>query len=164
MTTKNQTILTKDIKDKKIKVVREFAGPVESVWAAWTDASLLDQWWAPRPWKAVTKSMDFSEGGYWLYYMSGPDGEQIWNRVDFITIEPQKSFIADSYFCDEQGNNNFTISIMHWKNQFHKTVEGTKVEVEITFAETADLEKIIEMGFQEGFTSAHENLDEILGK
>ena len=110
MTTKNQTILSKDIDNKKIKVVREFAAPVEDVWAAWTDASLLDQWWAPKPWKAITKSMDFREGGYWLYYMSGPNGEQIWNRVDFITIDPQKSFIAESYFCDEAGKNNFTHS------------------------------------------------------
>lgn len=31
MTTKNQTILTKDVANKKIKVVREFAAPVESV-------------------------------------------------------------------------------------------------------------------------------------
>jgi len=164
MTTKNQTILSKDLDNKKIKVVREFTGPVESVWTAWTDASLLDQWWAPRPWKAITKSMDFSEGGYWLYYMSGPNGEQVWNRVDFITIEPQKSFIAQSSFCDEAGNKTSDLPGMHWKNQFLKTQGGTKVEVEITFAEIADLEKIIEMGFQEGFAAALENLDEILGK
>ena len=53
---------------------------------------------------------------------------------------------------------------MHWKNRFHKTREGTKVEVEITFAENADLEKIIEMGFEAGFTAALENLDELLEK
>ena len=53
---------------------------------------------------------------------------------------------------------------MHWKNLFHKTGEGTKVEVEITFAKTADLEKIIEMGFEAGFTAGLENLDELLEK
>ena len=164
MTTKNQTILSKDIDNKKITVLREFAAPVEEVWAAWTDASLLDQWWAPKPWKAITKSMDFREGGHWLYYMSGPNGEQIWNRIDFTTIDPQKSFIAESCFCDEAGKNNFTLPGMHWKNLFHKTGEGTKVEVEITFAKTADLEKIIEMGFEAGFKAGLENLDELLEK
>ena len=164
MTTKNQTILSKDIENKRIKVVREFAAPVKDVWEAWTDASLLDQWWAPKPWKAITKSMDFREGGHWLYYMSGPDGEQIWNRVDFITIDAQKSLITDSYFCDEAGNNNFMIPVMHWKNQFHTTAEGSKVEMEITFTEAGGIEKIVEMGFEEGFTAALENLDEILEK
>jgi hypothetical protein len=41
---------------------------------------------------------------------------------------------------------------------------GTKVEVEITFATQADMEKIIEMGFEVGFTAAHGNLDELLAK
>ena len=48
MTTKKQTSISKDLANKKITVVREFAAPPESVWAAWTDASLLDQWWAPK--------------------------------------------------------------------------------------------------------------------
>ena len=162
MTTKNQTILTKDIANKKINVVREFAAPLESVWDAWTDASLLDQWWAPKPWKAVTKSMDFREGGYWLYCMTGPNGEQSWCREDFITIDPKKLFIIENYFCDEAGNKDTAMPSMHWKNRFYKTQEGTKVEVEITFAETADLERIIEMGFEAGFTAGLENLDELL--
>jgi uncharacterized protein YndB with AHSA1/START domain len=164
MTTKNQTILSKDFINKKISVVREFQAPVESVWAAWTEASLLDQWWAPRPWKTVTGSMDFREGGLWLYHMSGPNGEKIWNRVDFIAIEPQKSLSAQSSFCDETGKKTSDLPSMQWYNQFIKSQVGTKVVVELTFAETADLEKIIEMGFQQGFTSALENLDEILEK
>lgn len=56
------------------------------------------------------------------------------------------------------------IPSMHWKNQFYKTCEGTKVEVEITFAETTDLEKIIEMGFEPWFKAGLENLDELLAK
>jgi hypothetical protein len=51
---------------------------------------------------------------------------------------------------------------MHWKNEFSATDKGTKVEIEITFANEADMHKIIEMGFEEGFTSAHGNLDELL--
>lgn len=164
MKTKNQTILSKDPDNKKIKVIREFAASIEDVWAAWTDASLLDQWWAPKPWKAITKSMDFREGGYWLYCMTGPNGEQSWDRADFVTIEPQKLLIVENFFCDETGNRNSALPTMHWKNRFYKTQEGTKVEVEITFAEKADLEKIIAMGFEAGFTAALENLDELLEK
>ena len=53
---------------------------------------------------------------------------------------------------------------MHWMVQFSKASTGTKVEVEITFASVEDLEKIIEMGFKEGFAAAHNNLDELLAK
>ena len=52
-----------DKENNRVNVVREFSAPVGKVWAAWTQQELLDQWWAPRPWKARTKSMDFREGG-----------------------------------------------------------------------------------------------------
>jgi hypothetical protein len=36
------------------------------------------------------------------------------------------------------------------------------VEVVVNFESEADMEKIIEMGFQEGFAAAHGNLDKLL--
>ena len=157
-----ETIFTKDASNKKITVVREFDAPPESVWKAWTDSKLLEQWWAPKPWKAVNKSMDFRNGGSWLYYMEGPDGTRHYSRSDFKNIVPNKSFSADDAFTDEQGKVTTDLPGMAWKNEFSKTGNGTKVTVEITFASEADLEKIIEMGFKEGFTAAHRNLDELL--
>ncbi len=66
-----QTTISKDAANKKLIVVREFDAPLEQVWKAWTDKDILDKWWAPKPWKAKTKSMDFREGGAWLYSMGG---------------------------------------------------------------------------------------------
>ena len=51
---------------------------------------------------------------------------------------------------------------MHWKNEFGETESGTQVEVVITYSSVADLEKILELGFEEGFTAALGNLDELL--
>ena len=157
-----QTTISKDAANKKLIVVREFDAPLEEVWKAWTEKDLLDQWWAPKPWKAKTKTMDFREGGMWLYSMVGPDGRESYCRADFETIVPNKNFSAEDAFCDENGNVTHDIPGMHWKNEFSATDAGTKVEVEITFTTEADMEKIIEMGFKEGFTAAHDNLDELL--
>src|SRR6476620_501148 len=93
-----QTIITKDLANKKIFVVREFEGTPEQVWQAWTESEVLDKWWAPKPWKAKTKKMDFREGGSWLYCMEGPDGTQAWCRVDYQTMIPNKSFTAVGAF------------------------------------------------------------------
>jgi PhnB protein len=165
MKTLKQTEITTDLANKKLQVVREFDAPLEQVWRAWTESELLDQWWAPKPWKARTKSMDFREGGSWLYCMEGPEGEESpWCRADYKTIDAQKSFTIVDAFCDENGNDNSDTPNMHWKNVFSETNSGTRVEVEITFASVADLEKIVEMGFKEGFTAGLENLDELLAK
>ena len=159
-----QTTITKGDDNKKLFVVREFDGTPEQVWKAWTDSNILDQWWAPKPWKANTKTMDFREGGHWLYYMEGPAGEKQYCRMDYQSIDPNKSFTGIDAFCDEQGNKTNELPNMKWKNEFTATATGTRVNVEITFDNEADLEKIVEMGFKEGFTAAHGNLDELLAK
>jgi uncharacterized protein YndB with AHSA1/START domain len=160
----NQTIYKKDTANKKMDVSREFAADVETTWKAWTDPALLDQWWAPHPWKAKTKSMNFKEGGRWLYCMMGPDGSVHWARADYRTIVAPKYFIADDCFCDENGVKNDQMPSMTWKVQFESSGAGTKVQVEITFASEKDLQQIIDTGFEEGFRMAHGNLDELLKK
>lgn len=159
-----ETIFTKDPSNKKMKVVREFDAPLQQVWKAWTESKLLDQWWAPKPWKANTQSMDFREGGTWLYYMEGPDGSRHYCRVDYKTIVPDKFFIGEDSFCDENGKPNTEAPQTTWNSRFSSTPNGTKVEVELTFAKEADLERLVEMGFKEGFAAAHTNLDELLAK
>lgn len=159
-----KTIFTRDLPQKKVNVVREFAAPLAQVWKAWTDPELLDQWWAPEPWKAVTKTMDFKSGGHWLYYMKGPDGTQSYCRADYKNIQPLKSYESIDAFCDENGEINKDFPRMNWKTQFSESPKGTKVEIEITYDSVEDLLKIAELGFEEGFTAAHGNLDRLLAK
>src|SRR5690606_24689155 len=92
--------------NKTIHVTREFDANLELVWEAWTNPEILDQWWAPKPWRTETKSMDFREGGHWLYAMVGPKGEKHWNMAQYISIENEKYFKAKDGFCDENGNIN----------------------------------------------------------
>lgn len=164
MTITNETVYTKDVPNKKIFVKREFKAPVEQVWKAWTDAALLDQWWAPRPWKAETKTMDFKAGGMWLYRMAGPDGTHAWCRVDFESINAPQSFKSTSRFCDENGNPDSTFPTMHWEVNFSSIEGGTRVDVTLSFDTEEEMNKIIEMGFQEGFKMGLGNLDELLAQ
>src|SRR5580692_9150110 len=111
---KHETAITKNKTDRKLNIIREFNAPSGKVWKAFTESAILDQWWAPRPWKAETKSLDLREGGVWHYCMVGPKGEQHWCRVDFEAIDPQMSFRAVSGFCDEKGVRNDLLPLMHW--------------------------------------------------
>jgi uncharacterized protein YndB with AHSA1/START domain len=155
-------VFSKDIPKKQLTVVRDFDAPVALVWKAWTERDILDQWWAPKPWKAETKSMDFRVGGRWLYCMVGPNAEQHWCRVDFRAITPQVSVASTAIFCDEEGHPNTDMPTMNWLQQFSQTAHGTTVTVVLTFDNEASMEKIIVMGFQQGFSMGMSNLDEYL--
>lgn len=161
----NKTILFNfdvDKENNQIKVDRSFNAPVDLVWAAWTEADILDQWWAPKPWVTKTKTMDFREGGYWLYAMVSPENEEHWVRVDYIEISPEKYFSSYDGFCDSDGSPNTMLPRNKWENHFTSQGDDTLVSILLTFDTLEDLEKIISMGFKEGFTAGLENLDQYI--
>lgn len=151
-----------DKKNKTIHVKREFAADLKLVWDAWTKPELLDQWWAPKPYVTKTKSMNFSEGGFWLYAMISPEDIAHWCRADYKKIDPLKSFSGLDAFCDEQGNINQDFPRSLWTNSFTENGKTTTVNIQIEYKELADLEKIIQLGFKEGFTMALSNLDQYI--
>ncbi|MBB6610621.1 SRPBCC domain-containing protein [Pontibacter sp. Tf4] len=148
--------------NKTITVKREFAAELPLVWDAYTKSEILDQWWAPKPWKARTKTMDFREGGYWHYAMVGPEGEEHWALAHYKTIDTKKRFTAMDGFANAEGVVNTEMPQYKWEVSFTPKEEVTLVENLITFDDLAQLETTIQMGFKEGLTMAMENLDALL--
>lgn len=144
-----------------VNVKREFNAPIADVWSAWTEAEILDQWWAPTPWKSKTKSMDFKEGGRRLYAMVGPDGQERWSFFDYTSISPKTNFKHSSTFCDSEANPDPNFGSSYWDLTFSEQGNSTIVDIAIRRDSLAELEMVIEMGFKEGFTIAMEGLDKI---
>lgn len=154
-----------DKDNRKITVKRDFAAGLPLVWDAYTKSEILDQWWAPKPWKAKTKTMDFRDGGTWLYAMVGPEGEEHWSLVNYIKIHPQHSFSGVDAFSDDKGVINKEMPQSKWEVSFEeKGKELTGVQLLISYDDLAQLEATIEMGFKEGLGMGMENLDELLEK
>lgn len=164
MNTENKTQVTKDLANKSILISREFNASLKTVWRAFTEKEILDQWWAPKPWKAETKFMDFIVGGYWMYAMVGPDNTKHWARANFLAISPLVSFEIEDAFCDEEGNVNTALPLSTWLNTFIETKTGTRVEAKLIFATEEDLLKLVEMGFEEGFSMGLNQLEELLNQ
>jgi len=106
--------------------------------------------------------MEFKPGGRWHYSMVGPNGERHWSLVEFKSIDPQRSFRADCVFCDENGTPDNFGPPMHWYVEFAATPTGSRIDVTLTFDKDADLRKIVEMGFEGGFTIGLNQLEEVL--
>ena len=152
----------KDLAAKTIQITRSFKAPLNKVWRAFTEKELLDQWWGPQPWRAETKHMDFREGGYWLYAMVGPEGEKHWSRADFQSIEPMNSFKGKDGFCDENGTMNTEMPVTEWTNVFTETAEGTTVTNTLLFESEKDLQTMVDMGFEQGYSMGLNQLEALL--
>jgi uncharacterized protein YndB with AHSA1/START domain len=148
--------------EKSILVSKEFNAPTEFVWQAFTNHMVLDQWWGPDPWHAVTKSMDFKEGGSWLYAMVGPAGEKHWSRMEYIKIIPLQSYELIDGFCDEHGKWNEEMPVSKGQNVFTGTPEGTRVDFKMFFPTVDGLQKTVEMGFEQGITICMDQLDKLI--
>ncbi|MEP6746520.1 MAG: SRPBCC domain-containing protein [Bacteroidota bacterium] len=162
MITKNKARFTKDAAGKKITVIKEVDASPDKVWEAWTTSQQLDKWWAPKPYKAVTRRMDFREGGSWLYKMEGPEGKGQWDKFEYNKIDKPKLYTAKAGFSDENGQRKPGEPVWNWKNSFIKTADGTRIESEISFEKKEDMDKILDTGFEEGYSSGLDNLDELL--
>lgn len=151
-----------DKSENTITIKREFAARRQLVWDAYTTSELLDQWFAPEPFKTETKTMDFSEGGHWLYAMVGPD-EKHWGRMDYLEISPIENYVALDGFCDEDGNLNPELPQATWDVTFQDLDDNSLVQTVVTYKSLEELETVIEMGMKEGLIATLENLDELLG-
>jgi len=148
--------------NKTITVKREFAAALPLVWDAYTKSEILDEWWAPKPWKSRTKIMDFREGGHWHYAMVGPEGQEHWALAYYKDIQFQKSFKVLDAFADADGNVNKELPESKWEINFIDKGQVTLVDFHISYDDLDQLEATLQMGFKEGLAMAMEGLDELL--
>lgn len=153
---------TVDKETNTVKVTREFTASKDLVWRTWTEPELLDQWWGPKPFDAVTKSMNFSVGGKRVYAMVGPNKEEHWAFAEYTSINPKDDYSCNSGFCDSEGKKSDFLPASEWMVSFREADGVTTVYVEIKHQSLEELEKIIEMGFKEGFTACLEQLAEFI--
>ena len=165
----NSSLLFNFKVDKSTSTVfvdKEFDAELSLVWDAFTKQEILDQWWAPKPLISKTKYMDFRVGGRRFYAMASPDGMEIgWQIFNYTSITPKSNFKCLSVFTDKHETPLF--STANWDLTFSEqngpdAFQRTKVSISIYFESLEELEKMIEMGFKEGFTMTLNELTNLL--
>jgi uncharacterized protein YndB with AHSA1/START domain len=160
---------TVDKAAKKVFVTREFDAELDLVWDAFTKAEILDQWNAPAPFTAKTKVMDFRVGGRRFYAMVSPEGNERWAIQRYTSISPKTNFKMLNAFADQDENPelpgsewDYTFSEQNARPDEPVGQRKTKVSITIYNESLARMEKMIEMGFTEGFMMTLKRLEDLL--
>jgi uncharacterized protein YndB with AHSA1/START domain len=151
---------TVDKPAKTVFINREFDADLALVWDAFTKQEILDQWWAPKPWASKTKFMNFEVGGRRFYAMVSPEGQERWSVQKYTSISPKTNFKMLNAFADKDENPELPGS--DWDLNFSEQNGTTKVSITIKNDSLARMEKMIEMGFKEGFTMTLDYLADLL--
>ena len=151
---------TVDKEAKTVFVNREFAAELSLVWDAFTKQEIIDQWWAPKPYKSRTKVMNFEVGGRRFYAMVSPEGQENWALQKYTSISPKTNFKMFNAFADKDENPQLPGS--DWDFNFGEQNGITKVSIIIKNESLERMEKMIEMGFQGGFTATLDYLEKLL--
>ena len=104
--------------------------------------------------------MDFKVGGRRFYAMVSPEGQERWAIQKYTSISPKTNFKMFNAFADKDENPELPGS--DWDYTFSEQDEKTKVSITIYNESLARMEKMIEMGFTEGFKMSMNNLENLL--
>jgi len=152
---------TVDKSTKTVFITREFEAEQSLVWDAFTKKEILDQWWAPKPFESRTKVLDFKVGGRRFYAMVSAEGQELnYSIQTYTSISPKTNFKFESVFADKDENPFPPNS--NWDLTFSEENGITKVSISIFNESLERMEKMIEIGFKEGFTKTLSTLNNLL--
>jgi uncharacterized protein YndB with AHSA1/START domain len=152
----------KDPEAHTMKVVAEFAAPVERVWALYADPRKLERHWGPPGWPATFVEHRLVPGSRSHSFMAGPNGEQpqgVWNVV---AVDGPRSFEIEDAFADEHGVPNEEMGWTHIAARFQPIESGTRVKFVSTFQSPEQLQQMLDMGMEEGLKQAMGQIDDLL--
>ena len=159
MTTHKTTTTTEG---RDLVLNRVIDAPPHIVFAAWTNPSLLKQWFAPLPWTTPAAETDVRVGGSSLIVMRGPDGRDIPCRGLYLEVVPNERLVFTDAFTNawEPSEKPFMTVILTFENQVGKTNYTARVR----HWTVADREAHEKMGFHQGWPICTRQLAELVAK
>ena len=154
--------MTNETSDRELMLTRLIDAPREKLYRAWTDATLLKQWFAPLPWTTSHVELDVRPGGASTVVMRSPEGNDMPCPGVYLEVVPnERLVVTDAYtsawqpsekpfmtliltFEEEGGKTRYTARARHWS--------------------VADKEAHEKMGFHQGWGQCADQLAALVAK
>ena len=157
------TDITRDLDHRTLTITARFAATVERVWALYADPRQLERVWGPPTHPTTFVDHDLAPGGRMAYYMTSPEGERFGGWWQVTAVDEPTSFAFDDGFADADLQPADDMPVSHNVYTFTPDGEGGTVATFHSAYDTAEaLQQVLDMGVEEGATSAISQIDEYL--
>jgi uncharacterized protein YndB with AHSA1/START domain len=156
------TSIEKDLDALTMTVTADFGAPRERLWEAYVDPRQIEKFWGPVEWPATFTRHDVFVGGRSAYFMTGPDGERSAGFWEFLAVDEGKFFEVRDGFADDAGAENTAMPSMRMTFSFEDTDSGSRLVTTTWFGSLDELEQLLDMGMEEGMSSAMGQIDRVL--
>ena len=158
----SDTTKAMDSGPRELGLTRLIDAPPVKLFRAWTEPALLKQWFCPLPWTVASAELDVRPGGSSLIVMRSPEGQEFPNPGVYLEVVPNRKLVmTDAYtsawepsekpfmtaiitFDEIDGKTRYTARVLHWSS--------------------ADRQRHEEMGFQEGWGKATDQLAALVAR
>lgn len=154
--------VSNDVEALSFSIVSEFDADVKRVWQVWEDPRQLERWWGPPTWPATFETHEFTVGGKAAYYMTGPDGTKARGWWRFTAINSPDRLEFDDGFADEHGEPVDHLGVTHASVKLESLQNRTRMTITSAFDSEEQMQKMIEMGMEEGMGLAAGQIDAVL--
>lgn len=158
-TTKKQTHVIVEPNGLEVLTTREFDAPPESVFRAYTDPEILEQWWGPRDTKMRFETWEPKDGGSYRYFTTSKKGIEVGFHGVFHEVTAPQRIIQTFEFDGLPERGHVCLETM----KFEPLPGGrTKVTYQDIFQASADRDGAIASGMNTGVIEMHERLDDLI--
>lgn len=134
--------------DCEIVAARHFPFPPARVFAAFTDAARVAQWWGPAGFTNTVDSFDFRLGGAWHIAMTAPDGTVYPNEWRFLEIDAPARLVLDH----ERPGHRFLLTVtfsaqpggtrLGWRMRFDSAEEVARIRAFVVPANEQNFDRL----------------------
>ncbi len=123
---------------RHLRIVHDFAYPLDAVWSAWTTPAAMLEWFGPEHAPALSYTADFAIDGLWRASLRSSDpNNPLWASGRYRVIEP-KARLAFTF---------------RWEGDNHEDGPGVETLVTLSFRKLGPRQTRLEL-LQENLVSA----------
>jgi len=159
------SVLSSDKDQQKLTLtfVAEFDASPQRVWQVWQDPRQLERWWGPPSWPATFERHDLVVGGQSRYHMTGPEGQKAPGWWTITAVDAPHRLEFEDGFSGDDGEPLPDGDTMHLVVTIEPVGERTRMTIVTDFTSPDSMQRLLDMGMEEGMRQALGQLDAVLG-